>query len=250
MPLRFPSCWRFEPPKSGDPHSDQIPDAAIQDFLALIRRTSTQGDRQNFLEHFKGYFCAANGETHSRSSNVSWAETDLERQMEVAAQNPPLFIEAFHDACEAIRRRSDDEFAPDAQMINAVCQQHNIPYGIQDDNLVSGVPATTVSVVEVPPTLAERAQDILQRSLRRSDDLLHSGQGREAVQEALWLLETIATAFAGKETGTGTVEGKYFNEIAKDLRRLHPGTTLERVLRWVTETHGYINTASMFLFGL
>jgi len=164
--------------------------------------------------------------------------------MEVAAQNPPLFIEAFHDACEAIRRRSDDEFAPDAQMINAVCQQHNIPYEIQDDNLVSGVPATTVSVVEVPPTLAERAQDILQRSLRRSDDLLHSGQGREAVQEALWLLETIATAFAGKETGTGTVEGKYFNEIAKDLRRLHPGTTLERVLRWVTETHGYLSSPS------
>jgi len=69
--------------------------------------------------------------------------------------------------------------------------------------------------------------EILQSSLQRSNDLLQENRGREAVQEALWLLETVATAFQGAETGAGTVEGKYSNEIVKNLRRTHPGTTLE-----------------------
>jgi hypothetical protein len=99
-----------------------------------------------------------------------------------------------------------------------------------------------VPVPERPPTLAEHARDILQASLRRAEDLLSEGRGREAVQETLWLLETIATAFRGADSGTGTVEGKYFNEIVKDLRRLHPGTTLERVLRWASEVHGYLSS--------
>ena len=72
--------------------------------------------------------------------------------------------------------------------------------------------------------------------------MLSAGRGREAVQETLWLLETVATAFRGAETATGTVEGKYFNDIVKQLRRLHPASTLDLVLRWATEVHGYLSS--------
>ena len=72
--------------------------------------------------------------------------------------------------------------------------------------------------------------------------MLAEGKGREAVQESLWLLETVATAFRGVATETGTVEGKYFNDIVKDLQRLHKGTTVGRVLKWAEETHGYLSS--------
>ena len=244
MPLNFPGKWRFEAPKSEDEQANQIPAAAVQDFLGLVRKTASQGDLQDFLELFKGFFCTANGKTHWVSSNVSWAESDLESEMFTAAINPPLFLEAFYDACNVIRQRPGDLFAPDAEMINGICREHGIPYEIQGTNLVLSDPfrAAVVPVPEIPPTLEQRAQEILQTSIRRAEDLLSSGHGREAVQETLWLLETIATAFRGAETATGTVEGKYFNDIVKELRRLHPGSTLDRVLHWATEMHGYLSS--------
>jgi len=243
MVLKFPSQWRFDAPKSANENANRIPGSAVQDFMRLIRKTATQGDLQGFLEHYKGYFCATNGATHFTSSNASWAETDLESEMEAAAANPPLFLEAFFDASEAIRRRPGDLFYPDVEMINRICREHDLPYKIQDSTLVLRDPSVAVvPVPQAPPTLAERAQEILQTSLRRAEDLLSQGRSREAVQETLWLLETVATAFRGIETGTGTVEGKYFNDIVKDLRHLHPGTTFELVMKWATEAHGFLSS--------
>ena len=66
-----------------------------------------------------------------------------------------------------------------------------------------------------------------------------AGQYRQAVQEILWLPETVSTLFQGLTIGTDTVEGKYFNTIADELRTHHKGTTLERSLKtW----HGYLSS--------
>jgi len=56
------------------------------------------------------------------------------------------------------------------------------------------------------------------------------------------LLETVSTAFHGLDVGDGTVEGKYFNKIAEDLRRYQKGTTLSQVLGWITALHGYLSS--------
>ena len=243
MALKFPGRWRFTPPTSVDERANQLPPDAVQDFMQLIRKTASQGDLKDFLELFKAFYCSANGTTHWGSSNTSWAEADLEAEMSATASNPPLFLEAIYDACEAIRNRPGDLFAPDSGMINGVCRKHGIPYEIRGTELIlCDSTAGMVTVAECSPTLAEQAHEILQNSMRRAEDLLCSGHGREAVQETLWLLETITTAFRGVETATGTVEGKYFNDIVKELRRLHPGSTLDRVLRWATEVHGYLSS--------
>ena len=101
-----------------------------------------------------------------------------------------------------------------------------------------------VPVAEVPPPLAERAAELLQASLSRSEELLSERRSREAVQESLWLLETVATAFRGLDMGVDKVEGKYFNQIVKDLRKAKAGTTLDRVMEWMTALHGYLSSPS------
>jgi len=55
--------------------------------------------------------------------------------------------------------------------------------------------------------------ELLQRSLHRADRLLSEGHHREAVQETLWVLESVTTAFRGVQSAGGTVRGKYFNEM-------------------------------------
>jgi hypothetical protein len=241
--LKFKGIWRFNPPEDGAFVNQGIPEEALAEILQLIGKLCAQGDRQEMLEHFKGYFCRACGTTHFWSSNASWAGTDLWTYGKHAAQNAPLFIEALFDACETFREKDPDFFAPDVNMINDLLAKHRIGYEIRPPRLV--LRDETVALVEVaerPSTIADNALDILQASLARSDELLSQGRGREAVQESLWLLETVATAFRGLETSTGTIEGKYFNQIVKDLRAGNRGTVLDRVLEWITALHGYLSS--------
>lgn len=245
MVLRFNGAWRFTPPEDGRFLNKSVPDGAVDEFLAMISKVATQGSRKGVLEHFKRHFCAAIGTTHVRSSDESWAETDLTNFMRSAADNAPLFIEALFDACESLRNRSPEWFVPDYPMINKVLGKHNVGYEVQPPILLMrDQAAPVVSVSEPPATLAEQAIEMFQKSLERSEELLSQNRPREAVQEILWLLETASTAFQGIETEAGTVQGKYFNQIVRDLRAKSAGTTLDRVLQWVTTVHGFLSSPS------
>jgi hypothetical protein len=96
--LTFDPSWRFQPPPDGRYKNSAIPPEAISEFDSLIGKVSTQGDRWDMLEYFKGAFSRAVGQTHFRSSSESWAESDLSSVMSQAAQNAPLFLEAFYEA--------------------------------------------------------------------------------------------------------------------------------------------------------
>jgi hypothetical protein len=243
MPLKFNGAWRFIPPGDGRFINQSVPDRAVAEFIDLIMKVSTQGDRQSAIEHFKGYFCTSAGVPHSWSTSDSWAMTDLWTYAGQAASNAPLFIEAFYDACQTFRGNDEEAFAPDVEMINSILVKHDIGYAIRPPRLElreDSVPI--VAVAEAPPTLAERAVEILHNSLNRSEELLAQNRSREAVQECLWLLETVVTAFRGRETQNEKVEGKYFNQIVKELRRANAGTSLERILDWMTALHGYLSS--------
>jgi len=243
--LKFDPSWRFEPPPDGRYKNKAIAPEAIRDFDLLIRKVTTQANRWDMLEHFKGAFSRAAGQTHFRSSSEGWAESDLSSAMSQAAENAPLFLEAFYDACEELRQR--DLFAPDVAMINTVCRKHEIGYELKPPALLfrdsnSAITTTPVPVVERPPTIAEHALEILQQSLERSERLLTEGHHHEAVQESLWVLESLTTAFRGIELDGEAVRGKYFNDILRDLKRVAKDSTLERVIEWVTSLHGFLSS--------
>jgi hypothetical protein len=240
--LQFDPKWRFKPPPDGRYRNTALPQEALRELDRLIGKVATQGERWDILEHFKGAFCKACGASHAWSSSESWAETDLSASMRHAAANAPLFLEAFHEACEELREQG--LFAPDAPMINEICEKHNVGYVLKPPELIlrESLAATSVPVVERPPTLAEAALEMLQQSLQRAERLQSEGHHREAVQETLWVLESVTTAFRGVASAGNTVRGKYFNEIVKDLRRLAKGSTLERVLEWVSAVHGYLSS--------
>lgn len=238
MGLNFPGAWRFEPPSDGHFVNKSIPPTAVADFMEVIEKIPTNASRKGKLEHFKGYFGG-----HYSSSDEGWAFTDLSNAMDCAAENAPLFIESFYDACEALRRFPGAGYVPDSAVLNVILNRHNIGYEIRPPNLVAkeiGGPQIPVSTPA--PTLVERARAVLDGSLARSEQLLSEARPREAVQESLWLLETIATAFRDLETGSGRVEGKYFNQIVRDLRSKRTGTTMEQVLNWITTLHGYLSS--------
>lgn len=234
--LKFSGAWRFDSP-------GPIADGVSAEFSKLIGKVASQDSSpQPILEHYKSYFASSAGTTSSWSSSASWAETDLDHYMTEAAANAPLFIEAFHDACESLQRAHPDYAVPDVALINRVLANCNAGYSIQPPDLVSQHRQEAIQVPAKPLSLDQQAQEIIQQSLKQSEQLLSEGRDRQAVQEILWLLETVSTAFRGLQTATGTVQGKYFNRIAEDLRKHHKGKILDPVLDWVTALHGYLSS--------
>ena len=201
MALKFDMRWHFTPP------SAPVPSEAIDEFFSFAKKVATQGDRQSVLETFKAHFAIATDRTHNRSSNEAWARADLRTMMEEASENAPRFIEAFYDSCEVIQRQSPSWFVPDAGLINEVLQKHQIPLEVRPPDLVlarTGGSEAFVDVPSRPPSLADQAIEIFQQSLQRSERSLSEGRGREAVQELVWLLESVTTtAFKryGRDSG-------------------------------------------------
>jgi hypothetical protein len=237
VPLQLPEGSRF----GRRSVAEVLPPKAVSEFDDLIGKIAAQGDRRDLFEHFKGYFCGAIGAAHFWSSNESWAYTDLLKYMEEAARNPALFVEAFYDACEALRGEAKYEI-PGVDVMNEVLREHEVHLEIRPPRLVRLESVARVPAPEPPPTLAEGASAIIRQSMQRAEDLLGENRPREAVQEMLWILESIATAFRGASLTTGTVQGRYFNEIARELRAASRGTTLERVIDWSTQLHGYLSS--------
>jgi hypothetical protein len=236
--LKFDGSWRFHSP-------GKIAEGVVWQFNTLIGKIAAQDShRQRILEHFKSAFANAAGSTSSWSSNASWAETDLLNNMQHAADNAPLFIEAFYEGCVSLSTANPDIVVPDVAMINRVLAEHDAGYEIQPPDLIARNPVIAIAVPERTATLDQQAQDIVQQSLRQSDQYLALGQYRQAVQEILWLLETVSTIFRGVTVGEGTVQGKYFNKIAEDLRRRQRGSAFDQMLVWATALHGYLSSPS------
>jgi hypothetical protein len=153
-----------------------------------------------------------------------------------------LFIEAFFDAGVSIQMRHPQFVVPDVATINSILAKHRAGYELRPPDLISRNPQTPIAVPDKPPSLDEEAHAIIQRSQKQSEEYLALGQGRQAVQEILWLLETVSTAFQGLPIGESTVEGKYFNKIADELRRHNSGKTVEQAINWMKALHGYLSS--------
>lgn len=153
-----------------------------------------------------------------------------------------MFLEALYDSFSGVQNRYPDLALPDLGHVNMILARTDAGFQIDPPNLVSTRAYHSVQVVAVPPTLEEQARDLIERSLSQSQSFLDSGQYKQSVAEIIWLLESIVTAFRGVEIDTVTVQGKYFNVIAKELRASSSGSTLDRALGWLSEVHGYLSS--------
>jgi hypothetical protein len=233
--LHFDGAWRFDSP-------GPIPNGVVRGFSELISKIAAQGSRRQLLEHFKGHFARSAGTTHYVSSSESWAQSDLEQLMDQAADNAPVFIEAFYDACEALRARRPEMGLPDVNRMNRILAENGAGYQIEPPNLIATRRYSPIAVPERPPSLDAQAQEIIQVSLQASERLLAEGRNRQAVQEILWLLETVATAFRGMSVEDSSVQGKYFNKIAAEMRTSGRGKSLEQISAWMLTLHGYLSS--------
>lgn len=233
MSLIIPKEWRY-----GSPAGLDRP--VVNAFDTLVQDIAGQDDSWSIFELFKRKFSPGCG----TSSSESWAISDLDSAITSAAKNGPKFIAAFWAGCEEIKQHYPHIALPDAGILNQLFASHDVPYEIRPPHLVARDLKSAVVVTTPEKTIDERANDLIRHSLDQAERFLLEQRPRPAVQEILWLLETVSTAFQGLESGTGTVEGKYFNEIIRDLRRHNSGTALREILGWIGKLHGFLSSPS------
>lgn len=235
--LKFEDSWRFNA-------VEKISREVHNKYYEAISKI-TRGE-QKLIEHFKRYFAGAAGITSGWSSNSSWADSDLQNYMDSASVNAPLFIEAFYDACKDLKEKDESIPVPDVKWMNGVLSGASTNYYIEppylqkigSDHIVSLSP-------DVPLSFEEQARETIHSSLSEIDKLFSEGRHRQAVQEALWLLETVLTAFKGMEIDDSTpIRGKYFNTIIGELKGKKKGQSLDQIIRWLEAMHGYLSSPS------
>lgn len=213
----------------------------VTGFLDLINRISGQGQRKAILEHFKVRFAAATNIQYYPSSNERFAAEDLASAMGEAAANAPLFIEAFWNACEQLQRGHPEMAMPDAARINRILSDAGAGYQVDPPNLIATRVHIPIAVPEQAPSLDAQARGLIDHALQASERALSEGNVRQAVQEVLWLLETISTAFRSSEILDGSIQGRYFNKIVAELRQRGRGHQ-DQILQWMMTLHGYLSS--------
>src|SRR5207237_4186307 len=122
-------------------------------------------------------------------------------------------IEAIDNTCDALRLRSRSMGLLDVDRLNRVLAENDAGYRIEPPNLIATRNHPAIATPARAPSLAVQAQELVFASLQTSDRLLAEGRGRQAVQECLWLMETVVTAFRGLDMNANSLEGRYFNKI-------------------------------------
>ena len=229
--LTMPTAWRYGSPGA-------IPASAVGAFNSLVHAIAGQSEASwSIFETFTAKFGSC-----STSSSESWAISDLHSAMAAAARNAPVFISSFWDGCLQVQTAHPGVGLPDADVLNGMLHEHGVAYEVRPPELKARHLQAPILVQAPEASLSERAHALLRASLDEADRLLLERRPRPAVQEILWLLETVSTAFHGQESGTGTVEGRYFNEIVRSLRSHNRGNALSEALGWMTRMHGFLSS--------
>ena len=232
--LEFEGKWRFDSPGALEPQVETS-------FRELIDKICGQGMRKGMLEHFKSHFSLAANVPYYPSSDEGWASTDLDRVMTVAAKNAALFIEAFYNACTDLEKSQPEMELPGVGRINRILSDTGAEFQIDPPKLIATGMHVPIAVPDEVPSLDIQAKLAIEEALEDSQRALSEGNGRQAVQEVLWLLETVSTAFRSEKILDGSINGKYFNKIIDELQR-HGGGHQKQIMKWMMILHGYLSS--------
>ena len=213
MPLKMPASLRFAPAGSGVPFD---PDA-VGELLALATKVQSPDGYKYALEIFKKHFCRSTRKQYAPSSNVDWAEHDLRRVADSAADDTPAFIVAFCDACEELE--ATGATVPDHAAVNGVLATYGCAFHIAEGELIGSAPNVA------PPTPPFRPDDAVARALGDAAVLVRQSGAASGIDRAHTALHGYLVHLcseAGIDVPSNAATTKLFKLLRKDHPALQP----------------------------
>jgi hypothetical protein len=212
--LNFDGNWRYEAPS-------KLPAAAVTGLYELLLRISPGGPAQPMFEILKRHFAMAAQRQVWNSSDVNFARQDLLTEMQAAAENEPLFLEALHDGLVALASHWPGVLLPPWPVINQTLQRFGAAFIVEPPNLVPLKEGLAIASAPKALSLDAQAREAIQKSWREAEALLESGKPRQAVQ--------VATGDCGDGIARHTARGDHcaralFQPDRRRVSRPSPGS--------------------------
>lgn len=208
MRLQMASELRF-PMGASTPLSEK----SLDDFLALISKVSGPQTRKHTVELFKRHFCNASGCSHSLSSSLEWAESDMKSWAKKTATDAPTFIAAIYDALEELHQINAT--VPTVQHINQILRKNQDQYEIINGELI-----TTVGGVPTPE-LSESVSATVIRALGDAKALIGTVDSSSAIDRAHTALHGYLVQLC-TDNKIILPDGPTASKAFKQLRQNHP----------------------------
>ena len=91
-------------------------------------------------------------------------------------------------ACEELERRHPEMEMPGVGRINRILSETGSGFQIDPPRLIATRTHVPIAVPDEAPSLDTQAKAAIEEALEASERALSEGNGRQAVQEVLWLL--------------------------------------------------------------
>ncbi|WP_168012078.1 abortive infection family protein [Halomonas salinarum] len=208
MSLQMASELRF-------PMGDATPlsNRAVDNFSSLIQRVSGTTSQQHIIEVFKQKFCKVSGERYARSSSLDWAESDMARQAQDAAEDAPNFIAAIYDALKELER--SNVTVPTVQHINQILIANQDHFQIINDQLIQ----TSGGVAA--PEVTESISTSVIRALGDAKALIGTVDASSAIDRAHTALHGYLVKLC-TDNQINLPNDSTASKAFKELRKLHP----------------------------
>lgn len=240
--ITFPKEWGFEPAANTDEwYLEEIPVEAARAIERLIHQIADSAESTKAtLEEFGRAFSASVGGSYYGSSDVGWAGTDLNSYLMDARTNPPKFLRTLVEAFNSVRDERTDQEIPEVAHLNKILETHRVGYIIQPDGVLT-LRTDYIGEEDTDVPLLVKARAELESSWDKANDLLVQGKPREALEAIWWVVESMTADFAGAKVAGVQVQGTYFNEVIKDIKKAYPGTVRHRALSLLEQIQHWLS---------
>lgn len=208
MPLEMASELRF--PMGG---TFALDEKVVEELLSLMKRVISPFGEQQLIEFYKKHFCKVSGDYYARSSNLSWAESDMNTQAINASQDAPNFIAAVYNALEELEKIGVS--VPKEQHINQILSKHQLTFHIEQGELIQ-----TGSVVAAPQ-IDQSISTTVMRALSDAKDLVGTADASSAIDRAHTALQGYLVQLC-RDNGITLPKDPTSSKAFKSLRESHP----------------------------
>ncbi|PNH94240.1 abortive infection family protein [Vibrio diazotrophicus] len=191
-----------------------LDDAAVNDFLSLMKKVSAPIDKQKVIEIYKQYLCKASGDTYMKSTSFEWAENDMAVLVRNVAVDAPNFIAAVYDSFEELKQKYGAN-VPQEQNFSKIFHDHQQHFQIVDGQLV------TSSSVVAAPKITESESKTVMRALQDAQALIGTVNSTSAIDRAHTALHGYLIQLCSIEGIPIPVNATVSNAF-KELRKSHP----------------------------
>jgi len=220
---------------------DPLEDNAYEGIVRLVRHHASllpsQAGEKRVLEIITRVL---DPDGYSHSTSVEWAANDFRQRAYSARESARSFLA---DILEGFRQIERYGFPTRSEAdVNTVLREVRSRWRVANGLAQVNTTASGVDTRNQGLAISEGCRREIDASVDKAEILLANGDGRDAVREMVDLMETVTSAFQGREFGGRKFKGKNLSHVAKSLASLGDDEFIRHAMHEMERFYGLMSS--------